>query len=254
MASPDNSMPEDSLTLSAITQAGRRRLAMPRICVSNYGDVMRMKEDLPASLPGLDSLRDFGGCYLVHGRYLLHAARVLGLSFASMVDVNVLPEFTVAADHLKLAQPGLRVESIQADFREPSLFQALEPTDAALLYEVLLHQENYLEVLRNVVTKTKKYICVAQPFLREELFLLPSAAVMLQFYDEVLKDLLRAGSFWPVEPRTLRFDPAFWMWGHTSSHLVDIMAGFGWDLSQGTVVDGVCGRWWEYSLMVFEPS
>jgi hypothetical protein len=241
----------NQLITDKIVSAGLKRSNLPRIHVAGYGDVIKLKEEIPVSLPDLSSLRDFGGCYIVHGRYLLHAARLKSLAFASMIDLNPLPEFLAAADALRADQPRTRIETIQGDFRNPSMFMSLKPTDAALLYEVLLHQENYMEVLRNVVSCTHRFVCIAQPCIREELFVLPSAAVLLQFYDEALKELLRDGSFWPKESRTEQFNPAFWMWGHTTSHLIDIMHGLGWGLVEGTVVDNVCGRWWEYPLLVF---
>lgn len=239
-------------TLSAaIANAGRTRPQLPRIDVAGYGEVMTLKEALPASLADIGSLRDFGGCYLVHGRYLLHATRERKLTFASMVDVNPLPEFAAAADRVRAELPGTRIETVRGDFRDGAVFAGLAGTDASLLYEVLLHQENYVEVMRNVCACTARYVCIAQPCLREDFFALPASAVMLQFHDEPLKDLLRTESFWPKEPRTERFTTAHWMWGQTTSHLIDIMRGLGWALSQGTVVDNVCGPCWEYPLLVF---
>lgn len=234
-----------------IGAAGRPRLALPRIAVAGYGDVMKLKEALPAALPDIASLRDFGGCYLVHGRYLLHAVRARGLGFASMVDVNPLPEFFAAADRLRAEQPGTRIETLRADFRDPVTFSNLVSTDASLLYEVLLHQENYVEVMRNVCACTTRFVCVAQPCLRETLFPLPASVTLLQFHDDRLKELLRTQSFWPAEPRTERFTTAHWMWGQTTSHLVDVMYGLGWTLAEGTVVDNVCGPCWEYPILAF---
>lgn len=236
---------------SPIQAAGARRHQLPRISAAGYGEVMSRKEALPASLPGITSLRDFGGCYLVHGRYLLHAARERKLAFASMVDVNPLPEFAAAAEALRAAQPETRIETIRGDFREPSLFQGLDATDASLLYEVLLHQENYVEVMRNVCARTRRFVCIAQPCIREALFALPSSATLLQFFDEPLKDLLRTDSFWPKEPRSDRFTTAHWMWGQTTSHLIDIMNGLGWSVADGTIVENVCGPCWEYPLLTF---
>ena len=234
-----------------LTSVGRRRLELPRLRVSGYGDVMTMKEDLAASLPEMRSLRDFGGCYLVHGRYLLQPARRRRLEYASMVDVNVLEPFVDAARALMAEHPETCVEWVSGDFRDSSTYAGLPPTDAALLYEVLLHQENYVEVMRSVCASARRHVCVAQPCLREELFPLPASATLLQFHDEAVKDLLRTDSFWPKEPRVDRFTTAHWMWGHTTSHIVDVMKGLGWTLSEGTVVDDVCGPCWEYTLLVF---
>jgi hypothetical protein len=211
-----------------------------------------MKEALPMILPDIGSLRDYGGCYLVHGRYLLHATTQRDLAFASMIDINPTDEFVAAAREIAAERSGTRIETIRADFRDAATFADREETDASLPYEVLLHQENYVDVMRHVCGKTKRFVCVAQPCLREELFDLPAAAVLLQFYDEKLKDALRAESLWPPEPRTEEFTSAHWMWGHTSSHLVDVMRGLGWVLREGTAVDNLGGPYWEYSLLVFE--
>lgn len=235
-----------------IRLAGSVRVDLPRVLVDGYGQVMEKKERLPADLPEIKSLRDFGGCYLVHGRYLLHATQVRKLSFSSMVDINPLPEFAAAVDTLRKELPATQFETISGDFRDPAVYKGLRPTDASLLYEVVLHQENYVDVLKNVCDATTRYVCIAQPCLREDYFALPGGCVMLQFYDEVLKDLLRQDSFWPKEPVVDRFTTAHWMWGQTTSHLVSVMHGLGWDLQRGEVVDNVCGPAWEYSIIVFE--
>jgi hypothetical protein len=235
----------------AIIAAGMKRPQLERISVDGYGEVMRRKESLPAGLPGIASLRDFGGCYLVHGRYLLHATQAKKLTFASMIDMNPTPEFLAAVEAAKKVMPSTEFETIRGDFREPSLIAPLREADASLLYEVILHQENYVEVMKNVCAKTRKYVCLAQPCIKEELFALPAAAVMLQFYDETLKDLLRKDSFWPREPRTQTFTTAHWMWGQTTSHLTEIMRGLGWALREGAIVDNICGLCWEYPLLVF---
>jgi hypothetical protein len=237
--------------IEGIVNAGAPRRQLPRIDVAGYGEVMNLKEELPASLEGITSLRDFGGCYLVHGRYLLHATRQRKLAFASMIDVNPLVEFAAAAERLRAELPDTQIETIRGDFREGAVFAGLAETDASLLYEVLLHQENYVEVMRNVCAHTARYVCIAQPCLRENFFSLPASAVMLQFQPEALKDLLRTNSFWPKEPSSERFTTAHWMWGHTTSHLIDVMHGLGWTLSQGTIVENVCGPCWEYPLLVF---
>jgi len=81
-----------------------------------------------------------------------------------------------------------------ANFRYPAAYVGLEPVDASILFEVLLHQENYSEVVRNVTNTSTKFVCVAQPCLREEWFPLPASSTLLQFWDEELKDEIRRGS------------------------------------------------------------
>ena len=240
--------------VNALIVAGVERPQLERISVKGYGDVMQRKEKLPAGLPGIKSLRDFGGCYLVHGRYLLHATLENKLSFANMFEANPTTEYLAAVEEARKNAPETEFETIRGDFRNPSLFVNLRDTDASLLYEVILHQENYTEVLKNVCARTRRFICLAQPCIREELFALPGAAVMLQFYDEKLKDLLRIDSFWPKEPQVQKFTSAYWMWGQTRSHLIMIMNGFGWVLNEGYIVDNVCGPCWEYAMFIFARS
>jgi hypothetical protein len=131
------------------------------------------------------------------------------------------------------------------------LFHTLRHVDASILFEVLLHQDNYVEVIRQVCSSTRKYICVAQPCLRETFSTLPASSVLLQFYDEELKNLLREDSFWPKEPKSKTFRTDRWMWGQTTSHLVDVFKGYGWRLKNGKNVTNACGHHWDYPLMVF---
>jgi hypothetical protein len=218
----------------------------------NFGDVIHRKVALAAGCKGAESLRDFGGLYLVHGKYLLEPAVMLNAKYASMVDVTPRAEFIDAIAKAKAAVPELDVEFTQADFREPATYNGLRPVDVSILYEVLLHQENYMEVLRNVTKTTNKYICIAQPCLKEEEFPLPGAAVLLQMWDEALKNEFRTGGFWPAEPKTETFDTRYWMWGQTASHLIHALSGFGWDVEYIEIAPEVCGKHWDFSMLRFK--
>ena len=237
-----------------IREIGRNRSPLKRIHSREYKDVMRRKEHACSSLADIQSLRDYGGCYLVNGLYLFQTVRKRNIKFASMIDVTITDEYTEEVKHLKREFPEIEFETICGDFRNNSLFTNLRKTDAAFLYEVILHQENYVEVIKNVCEKTSKFICIAQPCLLEDFFILPGGAVMLQFFDEELKDLLRAGSFWPKEPKVENFSAAYWMWGQTTSHLISIMSGFGWKLYDGYIIDNVCGECWEYPILIFSKK
>jgi hypothetical protein len=215
---------------------------------SNYLDE---KMNLVKGCAGIESIRDFGGLYIVFGKYLLEPAVHLRCRLASMVDVTPREEWEQAKQEARAQNPQLEVEFVNADFREPSLYPRLTEVDASILFEVLLHQENYVEVIKNVVSRTRKYICVSQPCLREEFFTLPSAAVLLQFYPQALKQLLRANSFWPEEPVVDTFQTWCWMWGHTTSHLIATFRGFGWDLDFGEVIDNCAGDFWEFPMLRF---
>ena len=103
---------------------------------------MGKKLQLVAGCAGTRSLRDFGGLYLVHGKYLLEPAVDLRAEFASMIDLTPREAFSVEIDKARQQLPTLNVEFINRDFRDPSWYGGLEEVDTSILFEVLLHQEN----------------------------------------------------------------------------------------------------------------
>jgi hypothetical protein len=216
--------------------------------------LFQKKVDLVIGASGTKSLRDFGGLYLVHGRYLLEPALALNAEFASMIDFTPLPEFEEQVQIAKDKNPKMEVEFVAADFRDLRLYERLQPVDTSIFFEVLLHQENYIGILDRVSRLTHKYICIAQPCLPDAAFELPASATLLQFWPEELKDKYREGSMWPKEPRTERFLTGYWMWGHTASHLVSCMHGLGWSLQHGEEVSEIYGPRWKYMLMRFSRA
>jgi hypothetical protein len=221
-------------------------------CETNdLGLVMTKKVMLVAGARGTKTLRDFGGLYLVHGKYLLEPAIALQAEYACMVDVTPVPEFDEQIAKAKQECPGLEIEFVNADFRNPDLYKAMKRVDTSILYEVLLHQETYISVIKDVASKTDKYLCIAQPCLKESCFAVPSSACLLQFWPEELKNQFREGSFWPQEPHIERFETRYWMWGHTTGHLMDVCKGLGWELEHGELITGVYGPKWDYSLLRF---
>jgi hypothetical protein len=227
------------------------RPRMLRSYTHDVNVVFQKKVDLVIGATGTKSLRDFGGLYLVHGRYLLEPAIALDAEFASMIDITPRPEFEDQVQLAKQKNPKLTVEFIRADFRELNLYQQLKPVDASILFEVLLHQENYIGILDQVSRITKNYICIAQPCLPDAAFELPGCATLLQFWPEELKDEYRQGVMWPKEPRADAFTTRYWMWGHTASHLVSCLHGLGWRLEYGEEVPEIYGPKWDFLLMRF---
>jgi hypothetical protein len=214
-------------------------------------EVRSKKIALISEIGQADSIRDYGGLWGVHGLYLLEGARALRVSFAEMIDVTPREEFLQASRRLQSELP-VQINMIVADFRMPALYDVLQPTDVSLLYDVLLHQDTAVEVMRGVAAKTRHHICVAQPVLREDLLPLPNAAVNLQFYSEELKDELRQGSWWPKESPARRFDISMWMWGQTASYLSSIFSGYGWRCAQLELSE--MGPYWNHALMRFVPE
>jgi hypothetical protein len=133
----------------------------------------------------------------------------------------------------KARNPGLEGEFIRDDFRDPALHTGLSHVDTSILYEVLLRQENYVEVVKRVISRTRNFIFFTQPCLREDVFPIPGASALLQFNPDALKEILRANCSWPVEPAVDTYAPQYWMWGQTTSNVIATFYGFGWELDRG---------------------
>ena len=197
-----------------------------------------------------DSIRDFGGVWGVHGLYLLEGARALGATYAQMVDNIADAEFVEGMERLRRDLP-ITVEMRDADFRRPSLYDALRPVDVSVLYDVLLHQDRAVEVIQNVAGKTERVVCMAQPVLKESMFRLPSGCVNLLFYPEELKDLIRCAG-WSREPAVDQFETTWWTWGQTVSYLTSVFHGYGWEREHLEAYD--LSPHWAYALMRFTPQ
>jgi hypothetical protein len=234
----------------------RGRFTRFRACIrlqppQTYEQIMQRKIELIAGIGKATSIRDFGGVWGVNGLYLIEGARALGCQRAEMVDFSATPELEDRLDALR-KELSLEVRMTLGDFREAELIEKLQSVDVSILYEVLLHQDNAVEVVKNVASKTTRCLCVAQPVLKESFFSLPNGAVNLQFYPEELKDELRFPGWWEAEPRTDRFDTRYWMWGQTPSYLKSVLQGYGWQPAYEALYEA--SEHWDYVLMRFVPS
>ncbi|MBI3298068.1 MAG: hypothetical protein HYZ75_07890 [Elusimicrobia bacterium] len=228
----------------------RRPYRFETLKLRGFAQLAAQKLLLPLEVGQVDSVRDYGGGYRVAGRYLLETAAALKAGYAQLIDGTPSPAFDVKARAFA-RKHGARVSYLRADFRDKELYARLPAADVSLLYEVLLHQDNAVEVLRNVTRRTRRAVCVAQPCLKDELFPLPAAAVNLQFYPAALKAKLRKGVFWPRERTPERFDTARWMWGQTTSWLLSVFWGLGWEPERVAIDRRSFGKYWEYSFLRF---
>jgi hypothetical protein len=249
----DGAVTEAEATLSARwnTRFARFRFQSPLRPRQAYEQIKQLKIGLITGIGRATSIRDFGGLWGVHGLYLLEGAKALRCQFAEMVDVTPRPEFEERVAELHRVMP-LEVKMTRGDFRDSRMFDGMAPVEVSLLYEVLLHQDNAANVIRDVASKTTRCICVAQPVMKEEVFALPNGAVNLQFYPEELKDQLRYSGWWEKEPVTDRFNTAFWMWGQATSHLTSIFHGYGWTPSILETYEA--SEFWNYAMIRFEPA
>lgn len=244
------SVGEEVIGAAGDTRFSKFRFLSRLLPQQTYQQIKQLKIDLIAGYGSASSIRDFGGLWGVHGLYLLQGARALRCRYAEMVDVTPRAEFQEKIAELHRTMP-LEVKMTQGDFRDPRLFYPLQSVEVSLLYEVLLHQDNAVEVIKNVVNKTTRCVCVAQPVMKEELFALPNGSVNLQFYPEELKDQLRYSGWWEKEPATDRFTTGYWMWGQTTSHLTSIFHGYGWKPTFLETYEA--SPFWNYLMVRFEP-
>ena len=213
-------------------------------------ELRQPKIDLITGIGKAASLRDYGGLWGVCGLYLLEGATALGCKYAEMVDVTPLEEFSRKVSELK-AKSKLHVEMTRADFRNPKLFETMASVDVSLLYNVMLHQDNVAEVIKNVLSKTNQFVCLAQPVLKEELFCLPNGCVNLQFYPDKLKTLLRPDC-WDEELTPNEFDTRYWMWGQTVSYFQSVFHGYQWKIEHLEIYE--LSQYWNTALIRFVPS
>ena len=156
-------------------------------------EIRQSKLELITAIGKVDSIRDLGGIWGVYGQYMIEGAKALKCKYAEMIDVTPKEEFQQKIRELK-AEIDIEVKFIHADFRDPKLFESLITADVSVLYDVMLHQDNPVEVIKNTLSTTKKYVCLTQPVLKEQMFILPNGCVNVQFYPEELKDILRTSS------------------------------------------------------------
>lgn len=233
-----------------LTKLDRFRFAYP---VQEEISLARLRQEKIglASLVGqAESIRDYGGVWGVNGLYLLECARNLRCSYAEMIDQTLTSEFWEHAKELQRTT-AVDIQARELDFRVPGIYSSLKEVEVSLLYEVLLHQDNAVEVIKNVLSRTTRSVFVAQPTLKEDLFTLPGSTTCIQFWPEELKDLLRFPVWWPKQDAPDHFDTRYWMWGQTCSFLRSVFFGYGWELDHLSAFH--LSPYWNYALMRFVP-
>ncbi len=231
------------------------RYTYPTLPVVGLDIIKKEKIKLVTDIGTAASIRDYGGLWGVFGLYLIEGAKGLNCQFAQMVNkfhINVTP-IAQFDENVAEAKKTLDCEFdfFKADFRVPSFYGYLDKVDVSLLYEVMLHQENHVEVIRNVITKTNEHVCFAQPVMKEEMFQLPGGCTLLQFFPEELKDQIRYANWWEKEPEVEMFDTRFWMWGQSISYIKAIFKGYGWKMTFQKVYK--MSEHWDYALLRFSP-
>jgi hypothetical protein len=184
---------------------------------------------------GLTSIMDVGACWGVHGGYTFHALNSGRIERAVMLDGEVT-DLT-----RKRAAEDPRVELVEGDLGDADLIAALPACDAAIMFDVLLHQvaPDWDEFLLRYARKVNHLVIWNQDWIGSD------ASVRfvergLNWYLENVGDadaarirqwFARHDDICPRFGRRWRDVPDFWQWGIASPELVATLrrAGFALD-------------------------
>lgn len=220
--------------------------------MSIFGTIREPKIGLAASLKGkgVNSVRDFGGMWKVNGLYLIEAVKALHPVDGQMVDNFCTEEFKQEA--AKVDNGKNTLEYIKGDFREIDSLK-LEPVDVSLFYDVLLHQDNFTDVIKRVTKLTNKYICVAQPFY--EGFNRPDACSLIQFMTPKEKEGMSCYMWDTIAEPVERFSVDIWMWAQSLRLITDVFKGYGWvPVPGGKTFDFPMQNQWHYTGLIFQKA
>lgn len=215
--------------------------------------IFEEKLKLTTKLKQAESIRDFGGMWKVNGMYLTDGAYQLHCKFASMVDKLKTPEYDLAVEKLQV-KDGIQFEYIDTDFRELATYQCtrkMQKTEVSLLNDVLLHQNNFTEVIKQVCQLTTGYIIVNQPFY--EGFEIPSSCTLLQFMSPEWKKKLY-NIMWVDQRELNEYSVDIWMWAQSLQLMIDIFKGYGWKPKQDCSYTFPIENNWHYTGIIFEKA
>ena len=182
----------------------------------------------------LHSILDVGGCWGVHGGYTFHALQSGKVERAAILDgdVTALTRERAAGD--------ARVQLLEGDIGDAGFIDALPPCDAAIIFDVLLHQvaPDWDAFLARYARKVSHFIIWNQDWTGSE----RSVRFVergLDWYLENVGDPDRArivrwferhDEISPQFGRPWRDVHFFWQWGITISDLVAVMRKLGFAL------------------------
>jgi hypothetical protein len=193
----------------------------------------------------LTSIMDVGACWAVHGGYTFHALTSGKIERAVILDGEVtdLTRERAAGD--------ARVELVEGDIADAEFVAALPACDAAIVFDVLLHQvaPDWDEFLARYAYKVNYFVIWNQDWIGS------ASSVRFiergpQWYIENVGDadaarvrrwFERHDEICPRFDRPWRDVPDFWQWGIVSTELIDAMRKAGFDLDYFNN----CGAWSE---------
>jgi hypothetical protein len=181
---------------------------------------------------GARTVADLGGVWRVNGGYSFHAAG-RGAERVKLVDLSFTPE----ARRRQKKEP--RVELVTGNFGLRETAERVGPVDAALLFDVLLHQvrPDWDEVLANWAPHVRHFVVYNQQYTgpqtvrlldlgRDEYFKHTPHDVTQQEYRDLFERPDEAHPFY-ADGRTYRDQHGVWQWGITDEDLRRAMKSLG---------------------------
>jgi len=174
---------------------------------------------------GIHSFADFGGVWNVHGGYTFYVLSKYKISKAYLID-------TFYTDTVfRFARKYPQCELIRADIRDSDTIGRIQKIDLGILFDVLLHQINWKEVLAFCARKTD-IIAIYQPqYLGEKTTKLLELG--MKRYFELVPDIANDRIYkylFTGKHNEVKDSPAIWQWGITDDDLIKTASNLGYDV------------------------
>jgi len=172
----------------------------------------------------IQSFADLGGVWGVDGFYTFYILSQREISKAYIIDDH----FTNKLIKQAINYPQLQL--IEGDFRFRETFQKIDKVDLMLLFDVLLHQVNWQEVL-SLCTQWADLLAIYNPQLHGE-----KSVRLLDLGEEAYFNLVPHTKKGPCyehlfTPKEEKDTPAVWQWGICDADLINTLAKLDFQLA-----------------------
>lgn len=197
---------------------------------------------------GMKTFADLGGSWGVEGHYSRYTLENGSIERGHIVDL--------------FYPPGVRelerfdsFSFIEGDFAKQETLDRFENVDALYLFDVLLHQYNWREVLKMVSAKTKMLVIYNPNWTGDESVRLPDLGAE-EYYrvtphyegDPLCDAMLNRPDETTRTGRLGKDDHSPFQWGITADDLISIPAGLGFRLAHKQS----SGPWMDYEMFTGE--
>lgn len=181
---------------------------------------------------GIRSTIDVGGCWGVNGGYTFHALGTGKIERAVILD-GYLTQLT-----RQRAANEPRITLREGDLGDAALIDSVPPCNAAIIYDVLLHQvaPDWDEFLARYARKVDHFIIYNQDWDGERTIRFLDEGP--EFYRRHIPDHPERLEYWfrnldnphPTIKRRWRDVHSFWQWGITPRDVIETMRRLGFEL------------------------